>query len=445
MGIGPGPQNRFAIQLVDGCFNQTSEKLVGYVALALEPNTNAVNLSYYDSTNQDLRYAYKEDSSNIWHTMSIDGSGIGTEIFLATSLAVDNSGNRHISYWDSSNEDLKYAYGPVGTGDISWQLYSVDTSGDVGQLASLAVDTSGNRHISYHDNDNEGLKYAYGPAGTGDISWQIYKVDSSGDTGQFASLALDTGGNRHIAYTNAETPDLKYAYGPAGNSDISWQIYNINSNIDNAYFLSLAVDNSGNRHISYLDFDLDASNFDLKYAYGPAGPGNISWQIYNLDDTGFAGAFPSIDINPNTQKPSISYFKFYDPSLTNAELRIAKQILDTTWEIGVLDISMSVGLNSSSYFKFDIHGDEHLSYTEVDNSQGASQSFGRVTYGLNPNGLYGDACPLFTTLGTLEVFKEEKPASFVTNHTDFSFNQTNPTFQQPFDKSTTIVPPCPSE
>jgi len=77
MGIGPGPQNRFAIQFVDGCFNQTGsgEDMGAFASLALEPTTNAVNLSYYDFNKADLRYAYKADSSNVWYTMSIDGNG----------------------------------------------------------------------------------------------------------------------------------------------------------------------------------------------------------------------------------------------------------------------------------------------------------------------------------------------------------------------------------
>jgi len=98
MGIGPGPQNRFAIQFVDGCFNQTGagEDMGAFASLALEPTTNAVNLSYYDFSNGDLRYAYKADSSNVWYTMSIDGNG--SNVGEYTSLAVDNEGNRHISY-----------------------------------------------------------------------------------------------------------------------------------------------------------------------------------------------------------------------------------------------------------------------------------------------------------------------------------------------------------
>jgi hypothetical protein len=263
-------QERFALQFVDGCYNQTGsgEDKGGFASLALEPNTNSVNLSYYDYNNGDLRYAYKEDSSNVWYTMSIDGSGtiiVGSH----TSLAVDNSGNRHISYYDTDNSGLKYAYGPAGTADISWQLYNVDPSGNVGRFTSLALDNSGNRHISYYDTTSGDLKYAYGQVGTGDISWQLYNVDPSGNVGRFTSLALDNSGNRHISYYDDTNADLKYAYGPAGTDDISWQLYKVDIPGNVGGYSSLALDNSGNRHISYSA--RGTTTDDLKYAYGQVG------------------------------------------------------------------------------------------------------------------------------------------------------------------------------
>jgi hypothetical protein len=429
-------QERFAIQFVDGCFNQTGsgEDIGGYASLALEPNTNAVNLSYYHFNNADLRYAYKEKNSNVWYTMSIDGSG--TRVGKYTSLAVDNSGNCHISYYDSTNDNLKYAYGPAGTGDISWQLYNVDTPGIVGRFTSLAVDNSGNRHISYYDNTKDDLKYAYGPAGTGDISWQLYNIDTPGIVGRFTSLAVDNSGNRHISYYDSTNDNLKYAYGPAGTGDISWQLYKVDTpgNVGENR-TAIALDNSGNRHISYYD----TTNVDLKYAFGPAGTGDISWQLYNVDTSGNVGFITSIAINPNTQKPSITYLK---TNVTgNNEIRIASQRLNskTSWEIGVLDSSLILfGFNGNSQLAFDANSDTHLSYYDYLGSEG------RLRYALDPAGQYGDSCPIFTTT-TFDVSMQVVSVSAETIGVDFSLNQTSPSFQLPFDVSSHIVPDCPAE
>jgi hypothetical protein len=84
---------------------------------------------------------------------------------LSTSLALDGSGQPHISYHDLSNRDLKYA----AWDGSSWQIETVDRVGDVGFHTSLALDGSGQPHISYRDTSNLDLKYAsIFPDGDGD-------------------------------------------------------------------------------------------------------------------------------------------------------------------------------------------------------------------------------------------------------------------------------------
>ena len=75
-----------------------------------------------------------------------------------TSLALDSSGNPHISYFDETNGHLKYA---AKTGTV-WTNETVDTAVNVGEYSSLALDSSGIPRISYRDGGNGNLKYAIG-------------------------------------------------------------------------------------------------------------------------------------------------------------------------------------------------------------------------------------------------------------------------------------------
>ena len=131
-----------------------------------------------------------------------------TERVGYTSIALDPLGNPHISYYDETNSDLKYAR---WTGS-EWSVETLDSTGMVGQYTSIAVDSSGNPHISYYDLTNTDLKYA----GWNGSAWIIVTVDSTGGIGGvgfFTSIAIDSSDNPHIShvYLNHPYGALKYA------------------------------------------------------------------------------------------------------------------------------------------------------------------------------------------------------------------------------------------
>lgn len=89
-----------------------------------------------------------------------------------------------------------------------WDISTIDSTGFVGWYTSLMVDAFDNVHISYYDVTNRDLKYATN-ALSGD--WSIMKADSAGRVGEYTSLKVDAKGFVHIAYYDRSNTDLKYA------------------------------------------------------------------------------------------------------------------------------------------------------------------------------------------------------------------------------------------
>ncbi|MBP6016232.1 MAG: hypothetical protein KA586_05880 [Candidatus Promineofilum sp.] len=298
-----------------------------YTSLALDAAGNP-HISYFDNTYRDLKYATWNGTS--WDLQTVDSGGI---VGPFTSLALDADGNPHISYFDNTNFALKYA----AWNGTSWDLETVDSAEAVGEYTSLALDAAGNPRISYYDFTNSALKYA---AWNG-TSWSLSTVDSDGDVGYVTSLALDAAGNPRISYLDNTNGDLKYA----SLNGTSWDLQTVDSDGVVGWFTSLALDAAGDPHISYFNDTNDA----LKYA----ARNGTSWDVSTVDSDGDVGAYTSLALDA-AGNPRISYY-----DVGNRDLKYAAWN-GTDWDRTTVDSYEDVGPYTS--LALDAAGNPRISY-----------------------------------------------------------------------------------
>jgi hypothetical protein len=303
-----------------------------YSSIALD-SSQLPHITYYDETNFDLKYASWTGSQ--WEIQTVDSDGY---VGQYTSLALDSNGYPHISYYDVTNDNLKYAL----WNGLAWDIETVDSSGNVGQYTSLALDSNGYPHISYYDVTNANLKYALWNG----FAWNIQTVDSEGEVGAFSSLALDSTGNPHISYYDVTNANLKYALW----NGFAWNIQTVDSEGDVGYGTSVAVDSNEYPHISYYD----SLNGHLKYATW----NGLSWSTQIVDSTEWVGFFPSIALD-SAENSHISYL-----DLSNFDLKYAVWN-GLAWDIETVDSSGNVGRYTS--LALDSNGYPFISYYDETN------------------------------------------------------------------------------
>lgn len=166
-----------------------------YTALALRPDNNWYNIVYYDVTNGALKYAWVDVYGA---NMEVVESGVSAGQW--TSLDLDTDNWPHVSYISGGGQNLKYAY----KDNAGWHFTVVDT-GTAGHTA-LQLDAADQPHITYWKGST--LRYAYFDG----AAWHYETVDATGEVGAYNSLALDSSQRPLVSYRDDTNMDLKYAY-----------------------------------------------------------------------------------------------------------------------------------------------------------------------------------------------------------------------------------------
>ncbi len=357
-------------------------------------NLGNVHLAWRDETDyagsggdRDIFYKRWEASTFLWTTTEV----VSTESTVNSvnpSLAVDAAGNVHIAWEDltdytgaGTDEDIFYKRWETSTS--TWTTTEVVSTNSTVQSynPSLAVDTSGNVHITWMDATNyagsggdRDIFYKYWNAST--FLWTTTEVVSTESTewSDSSSLAIDAAGNVHVAwydgtdYAGAGT-DEDIFYKRWETSTSTWtttEVVSTESN-DISYLPSLAIDAAGNVHIAWYDFtDYAGSGTDKDIFYKRWETSTSTWtttEVVSTESTGNSIS-PSLAIE-TTGNVHIAWEDLTDYTGAGTDADIFYKFWDSsssTWTTSEVVSTESTGYSYVPSLAVDSVGNIHVAW-----------------------------------------------------------------------------------
>lgn len=280
-------------------------------------------------SNNNPHIAYGAFGCSVKHAYS-DGDSWTSEIVSEypyygaydVSMVLDPTGTPHITYIRRGGGYpeigiLMYSY----WNGSSWETSCVDEDENGGYRSSIALDSSGNPHIAYDNQEYFAVKYA----SWNGSSWEIETVESGASD---PSLVIDSNDIPHIVYRSSN--NLRYAILDGS----VWEHETVSQS--GVGHTALVLDSFDYPHIAFQ------SNMDLHYAFWNGS----AWEASIVDSIGQTGAFASIDLD-SANNPHMVYQNTNYQSLEYAYWTGMEWVLETIESGFGSGFNTSLALNSS--------------------------------------------------------------------------------------------------
>lgn len=272
----------------------------GETAIAVQPGGQA-HAAYTGPTTNALRYASNAyGAAPSWKTLQqIDSQGEADSPSLdSLAMAVDSTGNLHVTYFETYNHTIQYATNRSG----AWTHQAIESNPNFHHSA-IAADSNNRVHILTiltvdHANN---LRYTTNAGESG--SWSNVTIDSVAN--RYVTIFVDAANVAHVLYSSGG--ELRYATNLGG----SWAHSTIAS-VTTSMPTALYVESPSHQvHAVYADDDT------LRCA--TKAPADPVWTIEQIGDTGATSGtiIPSLTVD-GTEAVTVNYFVGTDRKVRQA-------------------------------------------------------------------------------------------------------------------------------
>lgn len=343
---------------------------------ATAPNSSSVSIAvpsigrtcvcYQNAATNALLYATNAYGTPSWTSEPVDAAA--TDIAQAPSLAVDSSGVKHISYYSQFFHDIRQATDASGT----WQAQSTGV-GAANTLSAITVDANKHVHIAATDGS---LCYVT------DVTGSLVKTSlqdalhNSIAADQVYSILVSPAGKVYIVYSNANTIYI------VTNASGWWVPQALGgAAMASGPLAAAAVDANGYIHVAFL-----GNSNVLKYTTNASGswPATATTVDTLAGSAGFSTSISAADASHVT-------IVYYNPVLRQVDQATYN---GTTWQVQQAYTLPGSAGSAGTGITMDTAGSAYLAYFDgagnlylaTNNTAGAHGADLAVTQAVTPNG-----------------------------------------------------------
>ena len=306
-----------------------------------------------------------------WAITAIDTLQI---VGLSPSVDIDHNDVVHVSYFDLTNDALKYA--EISNGGAQYGVQVVDSNPNMvmGNSNDIVSDAYV-KHILYtadntNDLNNSELRLA---TSANNGPWSIEVIDTRTSNDWSLAIDMDLNGDLHFAY--AKNNHLWYGFreiDPNNQASTTlWNVSALNNIGNNIHGIDITVDNQIPAGIiSFGDM-----YHNLNVATGVQDPSNPALVMFGIEvvDTSPQGSYIGMDtdIELTSTGPKVMYTQYSDNEIKYAALDASGQWTYSTIFTGHHGLSMAMDSTESPHMTWHVDGVDEVRYAQFDSS-GAS-------------------------------------------------------------------------
>jgi hypothetical protein len=285
-------------------------------ALAVDPSRNPhVVWQENVSGNREIYYKKSIDGGATWSDSKRLTTNSGNS--LKPALAVDTSGNPHVVWHDHTPGNAEIYYRKSQDGGASWsESRRLTWNSGHSYVPRVAVDSSGKVHVAWSDWTPGSSEIYYKNSTNGGAIWSSSKrlTWNSGQS-YYPQIAAESPDNLHIAWNDEMSGNRETYYKKSTDGAASWSAsQRLTWNFGESWNLELVVDSSKDLHL--LRVDTTPGSMQVFYKKSTNGGASwsagerLSWTSSDIYELGMA-ADPSGNVHVVWEDGELSDLEIY--------------------------------------------------------------------------------------------------------------------------------------